>query len=633
MKKINMGKLTVTSILLILMMLCAYGSVLKATETEINRENVAEFVDDFFATKLEEYHVPGAVFIFVKDGNVIYSNGYGYADLEKKKKPDPALTTYRVASNSKLLVATAVMQLYQQGKLDLDTDINSYLDVKLIPGKSYKPVTLRNLLTHTPGFDDINVRMSTLDKQKRLTLEEFIKNRVPDRVYQTGEVTSYSNYGYALAGYIVERVSGQSFSSYVENNIFKPLGMTSSSFVINNSLKDRLATPYVYMDASYDVLPYDYIYPYPAATLVTTAKDMARFMIMHLDNGRYGSQRILDDKTASFMHRQQFTNHERLPGMTFGYIEDVVNGIRILTHGGWAAGFKTTQVLIPANNAGYFISANYEYPLGKQYKIYDDFKNSFFDHFFKGFEKIQKAEQFSTDINVFKGNYRNNRYDRDTIAKLGVLLNDVKVRVLDDTSLKIKDKVYTRYGNTLFMEKDGNEKAGFRLEDRGRASFLFMASSPTSGYERLPWYETSGFHMILLAACIILFITSPLFFYIFYSKNEYAENSLSRFYKGTYILSSANGILLVLFLAATGLVLLTTVQISLWWETPPLIPFLLVIPLISILCTLYMLYVSARMWKKREGGSIERSYFSVITLACVVFLLFLNYFNLVGYHV
>ncbi len=599
----------------------------------INTSDVKKFTDNYFSSKLDEYHVPGAVFIMVKDGKVIYSQGYGYADLDKKIKPDPAETIYRVASNSKLFIATAVMQLYQQGKLKFDTDVNSYLDVKVIPENSHPPVTLRHLLTHTPGFDDINVRMSTLEKEKRFTLEQFIKERTPDRVYPPGTVTSYSNYGYALAGYLVERISGQSFSAYVNDNIFKPLGMNSSSFVISKSLRERLATPYVYTDQTYQALPYDYIFPYPAATLMTTADDMASFMIMHLNNGSYAGQRVLDNHTARMMHAQQFTNHEKLPGMTFGYIEDEINGIRVLTHGGWVAGYKTIQVLIPEKNMGYFISGNYEYPSGNQYKIYDEFNSLFLNTFFP--EKKLATTEPSSDINlkVFEGNYRNNRYDRDTIAKLGVLLNDVKVRVHNDNSLLINGKIFKLLGKSLFAEKDGNEKVGFRIDEDGKTSFLFKASNPTAGYERLPWYETSGFHMILLGFCVVLFLTSPLFFFCVVRKHKKSDYQLPVYIKRGYLVASLNGILYVVFFAAMGIILLNTIQISLWWKTPSPIPVLLILPLLCILVTLYMMYLSVKMWKVRALSILERTYYSILTLACVVFTVFLYYFNLVGYNI
>ncbi len=604
-----------------------------ASGQTIDPSDVKHFADNFFDTKLEEYHVPGVVFIMIKDDKIIYSQGYGYTNIEKKIKPDPGKSIYRVASNSKLFIATAVMQLYEKGKIDLDTDVNVYMDKKVIPGDSYPPVTLRHLLTHTAGFDDINVRMSTLYEENRLSLEEFITQRVPDRVYPPGVVTSYSNYGYALAGYIVERVSGQPYHSYIDNNILKSLGMNQSGFFINKPLIQNLATPYVYIDNDFRELPYDYIHPYPVAALMTTAKDMASFMIMHLNDGRHNSATILDKSTAWNMHKQQFTNHKELPGMSFGYIEDMINGIRVLTHGGWTAGYKTTQVLIPSKNTGYFISGNYEYPSGNQYKIYDEFRELFFNKFYPGKNNVQVKNQFSTAIEIFEGNYRNNRYDRDTIAKLGILLNDLKVKVHDESSIKIKNKIYTRKDNLLFMENEGNAAIGFRLNDQENPSFLFKGSNPTVGYEMLSWYETSSFHMLIIGICVILFLTSPVIFYILYKKNDYSALPKPGFPRVPYLLASANGIALVLFFAAMGLVLLSTVQISLWWQTPPIIPYLLLIPLISIPCTLYMIYLVVRNWKASSGFLVERIYFTILTTAFVAFLLFLNYFNLVGYYI
>ena len=137
---------------------------------------------------------------------------------------DPATTLFRPGSVSKLFTWTAVMQLVEQGKLDLDRDVNAYLDFKIPPAFG-KPITLRNCMTHTAGFEEVGKNLFSDDSVHILSNETFVKEWTPERIYPPGQVPAYSNYATALAGYIVQRVSGEPFEDYIDHHIFEPLGM------------------------------------------------------------------------------------------------------------------------------------------------------------------------------------------------------------------------------------------------------------------------------------------------------------------------------------------------------------------------------------------------------------------------
>ena len=195
---------------------------------EMTAADVESFMDGIVPLQLKQSDIAGATVSVVKDGKLLFAKGYGYADVQNKKPVSAQETLFRPGSISKLFTWTAIMQLYEQGKLDLDRDINDYLDFK-IPDAFGKPITLKNVLTHTPGFEEQIKDLFTTD-QTAPNLGQYLKTHIPGRIYPPGTVPAYSNYATAIAGYIVERVSGRPFEQYVAENIMQPLKMTHSTF-------------------------------------------------------------------------------------------------------------------------------------------------------------------------------------------------------------------------------------------------------------------------------------------------------------------------------------------------------------------------------------------------------------------
>src|SRR5688572_14559578 len=187
------------------------------------------WLDGFMPYALEQTDVAGSVVAVVKDGKVVLEKGYGYADLAKRTPVDAERTLFRPGSISKLFTWTAVMQLVEQGKLDLDQDVNTYIDFKIPPYQG-KPVTLRHIMTHTTGMEEVIRGLISGDEKSIQTLESTLKHWVPERIYAPGSTPAYSNYATALAGYIIERTSGESFDNYIEKHILVPLDMRHSSF-------------------------------------------------------------------------------------------------------------------------------------------------------------------------------------------------------------------------------------------------------------------------------------------------------------------------------------------------------------------------------------------------------------------
>jgi CubicO group peptidase (beta-lactamase class C family) len=195
----------------------------------LEASDLESFFDGIVPLQLERSDIAGASVMVIQNGQVLLRKGYGYADLKNKKPVDPATSIFRLASISKLFTWVSVMQLVEQGKLDLDTDVNRYLDFQIRPA-FFKPVTLRNLMTHTGGFEEVIRDIIVTDPKQAVILRDFLIRNQPQRLFAPGTIPAYSNYGVGIAGYIVQRVSGQPFEQYVEQHIFSPLKMENSTF-------------------------------------------------------------------------------------------------------------------------------------------------------------------------------------------------------------------------------------------------------------------------------------------------------------------------------------------------------------------------------------------------------------------
>ena len=341
----------------------------------------AQDLDTFYAGlmpyALHRADIPGGVLVIVKDGKILFAKGYGYADIKTKRPVDPATTIFRPGSVSKLFTWTAVMQLVQAGKIDLDADVNKYIDFT-IPPYDGKPVTMRNLMTHSAGFEE-SVRDLLVDtKAQVLPIDVYLKRRLPTRIFPPGEVIAYSNYGATLAGYIVQRISGEKFEDYIAKHIFTPLGMLHSSFVqpLPPNLAPLMATGYLNASEG-KTKPFEYVDTAPAGSSSSTGIDMAHFMLAYLDGGTYNGYQMLKPATIKEMWTPQVAPEKGLPSFDLGFYQDDFNGLPIIGHGGDTVAFHSDLHLIPTKGIGFFVSFNSP---GKEGAV-EDVRNNLFKLF------------------------------------------------------------------------------------------------------------------------------------------------------------------------------------------------------------------------------------------------------------
>jgi CubicO group peptidase (beta-lactamase class C family) len=318
---------------------------------------LSDFVDGVVAEQIVKREVAGAVITVVHGRKVLFTHGYGYADIDKKRFVDPQRTLFRPGSVSKLFTWTALMQQVEAGKVNLDAPVEQYLDFKLPPSR-FKPMRVRDLMTHTAGFGDQSA-IFVKSQAELIGFRNWMKANRAMLVREPGAEISYSNYGAALAGYIVEQVSGQSFNDYVEDHIFRPLGMQNTTFQepLPPRLASDVATGYKVDHGRFLAKGFEFVGNIgPAGSSSATGPDMARFILAMLNNGASGANRILKPTSVHLLESDAFKNAPNLPGFAHGFMVFREHGPRIVEHGGNLVDQHSYLLLAPEADFGLFVS-------------------------------------------------------------------------------------------------------------------------------------------------------------------------------------------------------------------------------------------------------------------------------------
>ncbi len=408
----------------------------------LTAEDVNAWLDGYMPYALATGDLAGAVVAVVKDGQILTERGFGYADVATKKPVDPKLTLFRPGSVSKLITWTAVMQLVEQGKIDLDADVNKYLDKDFqIPPRDGKPITMRNIMQHAAGFEEQVKNIITEDPTQPGYIE-LLKRWTPTRVFDAGTTPAYSNYATSVAGYIVERVSGESFYDYVEKHIFAPLDMKHSSMrqPLPKELEPHMATGYIL--ASGPAKKFEIVGPAPAGSLSSPGEDMAHFMIAHLQNGEYNGNRILKEETAKLMHDSPLTLLPPLDRMELGFFETNINGREVIAHLGDSQNFHTSLHLFLKENTGFYVSFNSAGKEGAAHHLRLALFADFADRYFPGPPLTDARVDEATSkqhAQMLVGNWVASRGSQTTFLSAIGLIGQTKVSVGAKGELVVSD--------------------------------------------------------------------------------------------------------------------------------------------------------------------------------------------------
>ena len=466
----------------------------------LDATDVNAWLDGFVPYALKSGDIAGGVVVVVKDGQVLTERGYGYADIAAEKPVDPKTTLFRPGSISKLFTWTAVMQLQEQGKINLDTDINQYLDFK-IPPRNGQPITMRNLMSHTPGFEE-DIKGLIVDNPKLfMKLGPYLKDWTPHRIYPAGEQAAYSNYGAALAGYIVERLSGEPFDDYVAHHIFQPLGMTHSTFdqpLPANLLPDMAKG---YPQASMPAKPYEYVVAAPAGSLASSGDDMGKFMIAHLQDGKFGQVQILKPETAQLMHKEQYVLAAPLPGMALGFYHEDRNGQIIIAHAGDTGVFHSDLHLFLNDHVGLFVSFNSVGKGGAVGFVRGQLFRDFTDRYFPApvTAPLPTWKNAKADGAKLVGTYIGNRRPDSSFARLLSLFGRTTVTVDKDGLLSVSAfksapeggvRKWREVGPNYWQDVNGNSRMAALYKDGRLLGFTSDDEPPVLLFSPAPYWAT-----------------------------------------------------------------------------------------------------------------------------------------------
>lgn len=504
-------------------------NLVTASTSMINSQEIESFMDTVIGEQMEEFHIPNLTVSIVHKGDILFAKGYGFSDYESQQPVDPEKTLFRIGSAAKLFTWTAVMQLVEEGKLDLDTDVNEYLDFTIPDRLAFEPktskaapITVRHLMSHTAGFEDYMSNVFSITEDSLTPLSQSVREELPARVFAPGEVISYSNYGTSLAGYIVEVVSGVPFAQYIEDNIYAPLQMENSSFrqPLPNELAKNMSKAYRNVNGEFLEGKFEF-FTEPSGSMSSTAVDMAAFMLAYLQGGQLEGGRILKEETVYTMWSDPYTLHPSIGGMAHGFIKGPLTGRDIFYHPGGTMLYDTGFYLLPEEDLGFFISHSGGSFLANQEIFY-----SFLDRYFPMEETPDALEPAAGVVErsqEFAGEYYNNRRSFTTTdAFLSLMFGQIYVEADEAGYLlithlgeknrfaEIEPGVYLNLREGRSQDYGGDfSTIVFGTDTLGKT--MLMTDGPMS-YSKAGWYESFGFTLMLLISSV-LFLVGSLFYW------------------------------------------------------------------------------------------------------------------------
>jgi CubicO group peptidase (beta-lactamase class C family) len=599
------------------------------------------FLDKQMHDLMEKDHLPNAVITMVSPHSINFIKGYGHASIEAGINVDPHIHLFRIGSVSKLFTWIAVMQLHEKGLVDLDEDIDVYLDIPLKSQKLYKsetdaPVTLRHLLSHTAGYEDVIRNLMSFKGQ--LSLRDYLLKYDPARIFPPGTVMGYSNYGTILAGYIVEVISGMPYKSYIRDNIFLPLGMQMSSFEqpLQGEHLTHLVTPYRSINGQFLSGNFEHM-PAPAGGMSTTAFDMALFMQAILNQGANHYGRVLSAETMQLMHSMLRQYHPQVAGMAYGFMKGTINGQTLLQHGGSTSVFDAGLYLLPENETGIFIAYS-----GGNYAGHIKIFRKFMDEFYPVIPGVQfyQAGLVVPSAANLSGEYHQSRMFKSTSDKLmnlfigSLRLKSLSEGIIDftlyDMNFSFRQEepgIYKTLAPNTGYPFGSMEYLVFGETHDGR---LMLITDGPMTYIKARWYETSSFAMMILLPAILLAVGTLLFFIVrsIYMRIRSRKNVMQELYVFVF-----HSIMLLGFIAVT----LTSnaphpvhLLPASFFDAQPLADFMnMIMPVIVAAAGILVAYFTVRYFRAADTSLFLRIYSALYCVFAVALIWFFWFYNMI----
>jgi len=610
----------------------AQTSTSNESKVVLNQENISTFINDYFTTNMEKYKVPGAAVSVVKDSKEIFKAGYGFSNLETSEPVIPDSTTFPAGSVSKLFTASAIMKLYQEGKIDLNENIQTYLDDIRIQNPFNEPVTCNNLLTHSSGLDESSeLNGSTLDENEIKSQQYYFDIHIPKVIVEPNTLCRYSNMGYNLLGYVIEKVSGMSYEDYIKSNILSPLNMDNSSVRMNNS---SMATGYAYDNGKFLSSSLAYQYTSGSSGIISTVTDMENFMIMHLNNGEYNNNSVLNENTEKLMQARHFGNNDIFAGMGYGFIRSDTNGVEILKHeGALPGGYTTTMLLIPGQNFGIYVATN------SVCGMVFDFEDAFLNYFYGNTEAATpNSSNGEINCDTYTGTYRS--YDglsEKNIMKIGILFDetvDLNICKTSKNTLQLSEYSQSQnkeesalfyYSNNVFSRQDGKGYITLKDNSHGRVQYAFNDISHKT-FEKIGIFENRNVLIATIIIITLLFIISIFIIIIKAIRHKLYKNR--RLYAFIVLCQS------FFVIGSVGAILITIFMINAYdYSGIGILRMFLTMIILAIFFMICCVIYTIGCIIKKNFSKIECLIVVVLILSQITFTIVLNYFNMIGYNI
>ena len=614
------------------------------------------FLDAYLAEQMETHHIPGVVFTMVKDGEVFFSKGYGYANLEKQTPMDSEDSVLITASLAKVFTAVGILQLNERGVIDLQEDVRPYFKDFPLKTSFDEPLTFANLLTHTDGFEARMIGVAAQSQDDLLPLGKLLETYAPTQLYPPGKYMTYGDYASNLSGYLTQEISGVPFEQYMAENILAPLGMTSSSFYQppSDELLNREAVGYEYQNGHQEPIVNFYTRYGPSGGLRTTAADMNRFMLALLNGGEYEGARILNQSTVDVLFTQQFTPLPGMSGITYEMFEHFENGQRALLRDGDGVGTRNRMILFPDENLGFFISYNSD-----DSNLRLNIVSAFLDKYYPatGSTTPVPMDGHQERTRQFTGVYRYLQADTTTFGKSMFFFSQlVEVTDTDEGYLSIvtrgmggdQSSVMGGFEGTslwvevepLYFERvDGKGQLAFVQDESGHIIQMITGQGYHSTFEKLPWYETPTFQTVLIALATLLMVTMLISTLIFWPlgalirklRKQSTQKPIAWGAVAARLWTTLVAGMLVLFLFRDfGVLYGGTLPQFVWGITPDIVESLQSMYL-PVLLALALPIFTVFAWIKGWWKVSMQVYYTFVTLAVFAGIWWAHYWNLLGF--
>lgn len=611
-----------------------------AATHSLEKADLEAFFDGLVPLQMERSDVAGATVLVMKDGKELLKKGYGYSDVTKKSAVDPDTTMFRLASISKLFTWVSVMQLSEQGKVDIDADVNNYLDFKIATAFN-KPITLRNLMTHTGGFEEVVHDIIFVDPKKAHSLRDFMLQNQPRRMYPPGEIPAYSNYGVGLAGYIVERVSAEPFEQYVSEHIFMPLGMKHSSF--NEPMTAELA-PYVSdgyrATTEKPAIGFEIFNPAPAGGISSAAGDMEKFGLALLSGGELDGHRILKTETRDAMWTRQFGTSDSLPPQCMGFYQTWRNNLHFIGHDGDLVAFHSMFLLEPTQNLVLFVSYN---SAGSAQRNRAELLDGFADRYFPAYTPPAFQSIPADQLKDIAGNFQSTRRADSTKLAIGnpagqsifSLDKDGVLTVDTAKDLRGHTRKWKPIGKDLWQAEDEQARL-FAIRDSSGKIVRMAVNFPGVQLQRVPWYEHKSFVGISLAVSLLILLPVVAASLIRLSRRLFfRDRPPLKPQPGTLWISIGPRLAAFLWIIVT--IWLAALAVNLQNEALPSFSviqryFSLInwFSVLAVFFSIFALVAGLRIWTRADVRTISRIKFSLVAAACVFLTWYSIHWNLIG---